>query len=274
METRGARILIRILSGFTLAFLYVPLLIVVLYAFSASVGQKWPIEDYTTRWFGIAYRNGDVRHSLANSVTIAGIATAISLVLGSLAAFAVHRFSFFGRNTISFVLVLPIALPGIVTAMALNSAFNTAHITLSIWTIFVGHATFCIVVIYNNVVARLRRTPTSLVEASMDLGADGWQTFRYVTFPAIRTALVAGALLAFALSFDEIVVTNFTSGAELTLPKWMYNNLRLPRSRPIVNVVALVVVMLSIIPVYIAQRLSGGPDVVAAASKAQSSSGA
>ncbi len=167
---------------------------------------------------------------MANSVEIALIATVLALVLGSLAAFAVHRFGFFGRNVVSLVLVLPIALPGIVTAMALNSAFVTAGIRLSLFTIFVGHSTFCIVVIYNNVIARLRRTPTSLVEASMDLGADGWQTFRHVTLPAIRTALVAGALLAFALSFDEIVVTNFVSGSEITLPKFIFNNLRLPRT--------------------------------------------
>jgi putative spermidine/putrescine transport system permease protein len=164
--------------------------------------------------------------------------------------------------------VLPIALPGIVTAMALNSVFVTANIPLSLFTIFIGHSVFCVVVIFNNVIARLRRTPTSLVEASMDLGADGWQTFRHVTLPAIRTALVAGALLAFALSFDEIVVTNFLAGSEITLPKFIFNNLRQPRSRPVVNVVAIGVVLLSIIPVYLAQRLSGGPaDTLPAATK-------
>jgi putative spermidine/putrescine transport system permease protein len=207
------------------------------------------------------------------SVEIALIATVLALILGSLAAFAVHRFSFFGRNVVSLVLVLPIALPGIVTAMALNSVFVTADIRLSLFTIFIGHSVFCIVVIYNNVIARLRRTPTSLVEASMDLGADGWQTFRHVTLPAIRTALVAGALLAFALSFDEIVVTNFVAGSEITLPKFIFNNLRQPRSRPIVNVVAIVVVLLSIIPVYLAQRLSGGPDALAAAANQQGGAG-
>jgi putative spermidine/putrescine transport system permease protein len=155
--------------------------------------------------------------------------------------------------------------------MALNSVFVTANIPLSLFTIFIGHSIFCIVVIYNNVIARLRRTPTSLIEASMDLGADGWQTFRHVTLPAVRTALVAGALLAFALSFDEIVVTNFVAGSEITLPKFIFNNLRQPRSRPIVNVVAIVVVLLSIIPVYLAQRLAGGPDALSAAAKQQAS---
>jgi len=270
MESRGGRVAIRVYSWLVIAFVYVPLLIVAMYAFSGSVGQKWPIEEYTTRWFGVAWRNGIVRDALWTSVQIALVATVLALILGSLAAFAVHRFSFFGRNVVSLVLVLPIALPGIVTAMALSSVFVTAKIPFGLFTIFVGHSVFCIVVIYNNVIARLRRTPTSLVEASMDLGADGWQTFRHVTLPAIRTALVAGALLAFALSFDEIVVTNFLAGSEITLPKFIYNNLRQPRSRPIVNVVAIAVVLLSIIPVYLAQRLAGGPDALSAAAKQQS----
>jgi putative spermidine/putrescine transport system permease protein len=271
VESRGGRVAIRVYSWLVIAFVYVPLLIVALYAFSSSVGQKWPIEHYTTRWFGVTWRNGIVRDALAMSVEIALLATALALLLGSLAAFAVHRFSFFGRNAVSLVLVLPIALPGIVTAMALNSVFVTANIPLSLFTIFIGHSVFCVVVIFNNVIARLRRTPTSLVEASMDLGADGWQTFRYVTLPAIRTALVAGALLAFALSFDEIVVTNFLAGSEITLPKFIFNNLRQPRSRPVVNVVAIGVVLLSIIPVYLAQRLSGGPaDTLPAATKQRS----
>ena len=270
MESRVGRMVIRVLSYLTLAFIYLPLLIVALYAFSASVGQKWPIEEFTTRWFGVAWRNGDVRSALWNSVLVALVATVLALILGSLAAFAVHRFSFFGRNTVSLVLVLPIALPGIVTAMALNSAFVSANIQLSLFTIFIGHSVFCIVVIFNNVVARLRRTSSSFVEASMDLGADGWQTFRYVTFPAIRSALLAGALLSFALSFDEIVVTNFVAGSELTLPKFIFFNLKIPRSRPIVNVVALAVLLFSIIPVYVAQRLTGGPDTTASSAGQQS----
>jgi putative spermidine/putrescine transport system permease protein len=269
VESRTARVLIRLGTVFTLAFLYVPLGIVVLYAFNDSIGQAWPIEDFTTRWFGVAWRAPQVREALWNSLRAASAATMIALVLGSTAAFAVHRFRFFGRNTVSFLLILPIALPGIVTAIALNTTINNFGIPFGLFTIVVAHATFCIVVVYNNVLARLRRTPTSLVEASMDLGADGWQTFRYVTFPAIRTALVAGALLAFALSFDEIVVTNFTAGSTLTIPKFIYNNLRLPRNRPVVNVVALATVLIMLIPVYLAQRLAGGPDVRAAAAKGQ-----
>jgi len=179
---------------------------------------------------------------------------------GTVTAFAVHRFRFFGREAVSFFLVLPLALPGIVTGMALNSAINIGGqlfgISFSLLTIIVGHATFCVVVVYNNVIARLRRTSASLVEASQDLGADGFQTFRYVILPNIATALMAGGLLAFALSFDEIVVTNFTAGAEITLPKWIFNNLRLPNQRPVVNVVAMVVVLASFIPVYFAQRLT------------------
>jgi putative spermidine/putrescine transport system permease protein len=262
MESRAVRALIRGGAAVALLFLYVPLAIVVLYAFNNSIGQRWPITSFTTRFFGLAWRNPLVRDALSTSTQIALGATALALVLGSMAAFAVHRFRFFGRNAISFVLVLPIALPGIVTAMALNSAINTLGIPFGLATIVVGHATFCVVVVYNNVLARLRRSPTSIVEASMDLGADGWQTFRYVTFPAIRTAVVAGALLAFALSFDEIVVTNFVSGTEITIPKFIYNNVRQPRNRPIVNVVAVVLIVLSLIPVYFAQRLAGGVQLV------------
>ncbi len=260
MEGRGAKLVVRIGAAFTLAFLYVPLLVVFIYAFNESVAQAWPPTGFTTKWFGVAWASADMREGLANSVKIGLVAAAVAVVLGSLAAFAVHRYRFFGRETVSFALVLPIALPGIITAMALRSAMNTTGVTFSLWTIMIGHATFCVVVVFNNVIARLRRTAGSIVEASMDLGADGWQTFRYVTLPSISTALVAGALLAFALSFDEIIVTNFLSGAELTLPKWIFNTIRLPKNRPAANAVALIVIVLSMIPVYFAQRLAGAGD--------------
>jgi putative spermidine/putrescine transport system permease protein len=244
-----------------LAFLYVPLLIVVIYSFNNDIGQTWPIDSFTTKYYTLAWQNSDVRTALGTSLLVATIATLLAFVFGSLAAFAVHRFRFFGRNAVSFVLVLPIALPGILTGIALNNAINNYGIPFSIWTIMIGHATFCIVVVYNNVLARLRRTGGSQIEASMDLGADGWQTFRYVTWPAIRTAVIAGMLLAFALSFDEIVVTNLTSGTEITIPKFIYDNLRQPRNRPIVNVVAVIVLLVMVIPVYIAQKLAGRDTV-------------
>ena len=268
MESKTARVLIRFGSIVALLFLYVPLAIVVVYAFNNSIGQKWPIQSFTTKYFGLAWRNPNLREALANSLLIASAATLLALVLGSAAAFAVHRYRFFGRNSVSLLFVLPISLPGIVTAIALNSSFNTFGISLGLATIMIGHATFCIVVVFNNVVARLRRTATSLVEASMDLGADGWQTFRYVTFPAIRTALVAGALLAFALSFDEIVVTNFVAGTQLTIPKFIFDNLRQPRNRPIVNVVAVVAMVVMLVPVIVAQRLAGGADAISRPARA------
>lgn len=261
LEPRGVRWLMKGATAFVLAFLYVPLLVILLYAFNPSKAQAWPISGLTTKWFGVAWRNDDVREALLNSLKAATGAMIIALLLGSLAAFAVHRFRFFGREAVSFLLVLPIALPGIVTGMALNSAINVGGelfgISFSLLTIIVGHATFCIVVVYNNVIARLRRMSPSLVEASQDLGADGLQTFRYVLLPHLLTALVAGGLLAFALSFDEIIVTNFTSGTETTLPKWIFNNLRLPNQRPQVNVVAFTAVVVSFVPVYFAQRLAG-----------------
>jgi putative spermidine/putrescine transport system permease protein len=268
MESRVARLVIRAGTAVTLAFLYLPLVVLAVYAFNKSFSQAWPPELWTLKWFRQAWHDPNLRPAIAGSLQAAVGATLLSLVLGSLAAFAVHRFRFFGRDTISFALVLPIALPGIVTALALSSALEIGHdafgLQLSIWTIIVGHTTFCIVVVFNNVVARLRRTPTSLVEASMDLGGDGWQTFRYVTLPAIRTALVAGGLLAFGLSFDEIVVTNFTAGPKLTLPIWIFANIKVPRAQHMVNAVALVLMLASIVPVYFAQRLTqGGTESVA-----------
>jgi putative spermidine/putrescine transport system permease protein len=239
-----------------LAFLYLPILVIFLYSFNADRGQSWPITEWTTHWFGDAIGNQEVRDAFLLSIEAAIGATLIAIVLGTLAAFAVHRFRFFGRETVSFVLLLPLALPGIVTGMALNATFNTIGLRFSMLTIIVGHATFCVVVVYNNVVARLRRSSNSIVEASMDLGADSWQTFRYVTFPVVRTALLAGGLLAFALSFDEVIVTYFTAGTQRTLPLWIFNNLQLPNQRPIVNVVAVLVILLSAIPVWISQRLA------------------
>jgi putative spermidine/putrescine transport system permease protein len=239
-----------------LVFLYLPILTIFLYAFNADRGQSWPITVWTTHWFGDAIGNPEVRDAFVLSLQAAIGATLIAIVLGTLAAFAVHRFRFFGRETVSFVLLLPLALPGIVTGMALNATFNTVGLHFSILTIIVGHATFCVVVVYNNVIARLRRSSSSMQEASMDLGADSWQTFRYVTFPVVRTALLAGALLAFALSFDEVIVTYFTAGTQRTLPLWIFNNLQLPNQRPIVNVVAVLVILLSAIPVWISQRLA------------------
>ncbi len=247
---------LRIATVAVLLFLYLPIVVIALYAFNADRAQSWPITSWTTSWFGIALDNPALRNALFLSVEAATGATILALVLGTLAALVVHRFRFFGRETVSLLLVLPIALPGIVTGMALNATFNTFRVDFSVWTIVAGHATFCVVTVYNNVIARMRRSSRSIEEASMDLGATTAQTFRYVTFPVVRTALVAGALLAFALSFDEVIVTTFTAGTQETLPIWILNNLRLPNQRPIVNVVAVFLVLLSLFPLYLAQRLT------------------
>jgi putative spermidine/putrescine transport system permease protein len=251
-----AKWLLRVGTAVTLAFVYVPLVIIVLYAFNESRIQAWPISGLTLDWFSRALDNAGARDALWMSLKAALGATALALVLGTLASLAVARYRFFGRETISFVVILPIALPGIVTGMALNASFNTVGISLGLFTIVVGHATFCIVVVYNNAVARLRRTSKNLEEASADLGADTWQTFRYVTFPQLRSAMLAGALLAFALSFDEVIVTTFTAGPDWTLPIWILNNLSRPNQLPVVNVVAVVLILLSTIPVYLATRLT------------------
>jgi putative spermidine/putrescine transport system permease protein len=252
------RWLLRAATGGVIAFLYTPIAIIALYAFNAERIQVWPIRQFSTEWFGSAWDNPSVRAALGLSLQVGLASSLIAIVLGSLAAFAVHRFRFFGREVFSLSLVLPIALPGIVTGLALNASARTAGISFSTFTIVLGHATFCIVVVYNNVIARLRRSSRSIEEASMDLGADTWQTFRYITFPVIRTAVLAGGLLAFALSFDEIVVTTFTAGTQETIPIWIFNHLRQANQRPIVNVVALVLILLSTIPVYLASRLTTG----------------
>ncbi|HET7647668.1 MAG TPA: ABC transporter permease [Gaiellaceae bacterium] len=256
MESRGTRIGLGMWVALVLAFLYVPIAIICLYAFNKSNVQSWPLAGLTTKWFSPAIHNGDVQKALWLSLECAAMATGIALVLGSLAAFGVHRFRFFGREMISFLLVLPIALPGIITGMALSSYFTFWGINLSFWTIVIGHATFCVVVVYNNVLARLRRVPGSLTEASMDLGADGWQTFRYVTFPSISTALISGGLLAFALSFDEVIVTTFTAGAQNTLPIWIFGQIRLGQQLPQVNVVVVLILAVTVVPVALAQRLT------------------
>ncbi len=256
METLGTRIALRIWTGLIVLFLFTPIAIIFVYAFNSSNVQSWPIAGFSTKWFSSTWQNQEARDALWLSLKAGLLSTAIALLLGSAAAFAVDRFRFFGRETISFIVVLPIALPGIITGMALNSFFVFNGIDLALWTIVIGHATFCIVIVYNNVLARLRRTSGSLTEASMDLGADGWQTFRYVTLPTMSTSLIAGGLLAFALSFDEVVVTYFTAGAQNTLPLWIFGNIRQGQELPQVNVVALVVILAAIIPVAIAQRLT------------------
>ena len=241
MESRATRIGLWIWTVGVVLFLHIPIVIIILYAFNASNVQGWPITDWTTKWFGPAIHNGEMQQALILSLKAGALATGIALVLGTLAAFALYRASFFGRTMISFLFILPIALPGIITGMALNSYFTYWGQAFGLWTIVVGHATFCIVIVFNNVVARLRRMPTSLTEASMDLGADGFQTFVHVTLPAISTALISGALLAFVQN---------------TLPIWIFGNIRLGQQLPEVNVVVFLILLATIVPVAVAQRLT------------------
>jgi len=258
----GFRISLRIGMWIGLAILYIPLILIVVNSFNASRTFAFPPTGFTLEWWVAAANSTGAREALGTSIIAGAGATTIALILGTMAAFAVQRYRFFGRSTISFLVVLPITLPGIVTGIALFSAFSAVlgpfGVALGIGTVIVGHATFCIVIVFNNVQARLRRLGTSLEEASADLGGTGWQTFRYVTFPSIRGALVAGALLAFALSFDEIVVTTFTAGPEVqTLPIWIFGNLFRPNQAPVVNVVAAVLTIVAIVPVWLSQRLAG-----------------
>jgi putative spermidine/putrescine transport system permease protein len=258
---RLTRIVLRAWVIGVLLFLFIPIATIVLFAFDRSNIQSWPIKHYTLSWFSIAWHDEEVRQALWLSVKAAFAASVLALLLGSAAAFGVHRFHFFGRETISLLLVLPLALPGIVTGIALQSFFNYNNVKLSLITIVIGHTTFCIVVIYNNVLARLRRTSASLSEASADLGARGFDTFRFVTLPTLSTAIIAGALLAFALSFDEVIVTTFTAGAQNTLPLWIFGAIRIGHNLPEVNAVVVFVLLLTIIPVAISVRLTGGGGI-------------
>jgi putative spermidine/putrescine transport system permease protein len=261
-ESRAARIALRLASGAVLAFIYLPLVILAIYAFNPSRIQSWPPSGFTLTWFGEAASNPTVIRAVVNSLIVGTFATLVAIVLGTLTAFAVQRYSFFGRQTISFLVVLPIALPGVVTGVALRTSFVTLGVDFGLLTIVIGHATFCVVIVYNNVIARLRRLPRTPEEASADLGADTLITFRRITLPAMRTALLSGALLAFALSFDEIIVTNFTAGAGTqTVPMWILSAIQRPAELPVVNVVALVLVVLSVIPVWLAQRLGSDAGV-------------
>jgi putative spermidine/putrescine transport system permease protein len=260
--SRPTKILLRVLTALILGLIYVPLALVVINSFNANKTFAWPPRDLTLEWWKRAAESQGALDALWVSVRVGIAATVIALVLGTMIAFALQRFSFYGRDAVSLLVILPIALPGIVTGIALNNAFRTIlGLQLGFATIVVAHATFCIVTVFNNVIARLRRTGVQLEQASADLGASAFTTFRLITFPLLRSALLAGALLAFALSFDEIIVTTFTAGAQQqTLPIWIFNNLFRPNQAPIVNVIAAAMIIISIIPVWLAQKLSGDPE--------------
>ncbi|TYC48684.1 ABC transporter permease [Rhodobacterales bacterium] len=263
-RTRKAPLGLKIAAGLGLAFLHLPILLIFIYAFTTEEkSYQWPPPGLTLKWFAVTWERPDVWQALTLSLQVAAVSTAIAVVLGSLCAAAVAKSHFFGREVISLLVILPIALPGIITGIALRSAFHLADIPYSMWTIILGHATFCVVVVYNNAVARFRRTSGSLIEASMDLGANGFQTLRHVILPNIGTALLAGGMLAFALSFDEVIVTTFTAGQQQTLPIWMLEELVRPRQRPVTNVVAMVVVLVTFLPILGAYYLTRDGDKVA-----------
>ncbi len=251
-----------------LLFLHLPILLIFLYAFTTEEKSfQFPPPGLTTEWFGVAWNRADIWPPLWLSVKVAAISSAMAIVLGTLCAAAMARARFFGRDTISLLVILPIALPGIITGMSLRSAFAMADIPFSTLTIILGHATFCIVIVYNNAVARFRRLGTSMSEASADLGATAFQTFRYVILPNLGTALLAGAMLAFALSFDEVIVTTFTAGQQKTLPIWMLDELVRPRQRPVTNVVAIIVFAATFLPILAAYYLTRGGEETAGGGK-------
>lgn len=261
----GFRVFLRVCTVLALVVIYVPLVLVVVNSFNASQTFAWPPTGLTLEWWRLAIDSQGARDAVLVSVEVAALATVLALILGTMAAMALQRYRFFGRDTVSLLIILPIALPGIVTGIALNNAFRTVFgLDLGFITIVVAHATFCIVTVFNNVIARLRRMGVSLEEASSDLGASTFTTFRLVTFPLMRSALIAGGLLAFALSFDEIIVTTFTAGSQQqTLPIWIFNNLFRPNQGPVVNVVAVVLILLSVVPIWVSQRIAGESEGLA-----------
>jgi putative spermidine/putrescine transport system permease protein len=234
-------------SALVFLFLYLPLGIIVLYAFNKSTINSWPFPGFSTRWFDKLVHDSAVKDAAWLSIRIAFFSTTLALLLGTAMAFAFARYRFFGRELVNFAVTLPIILPGVITGVALASFFLFTGTDLSAQTVIIGHTTFCIVLVFNNVLARLRRLSPSMEEASRDLGASGWQTFWRVTFPSIRTALIAGALLAFALSFDEIAVTFFLAGSgTTTLPLWILGAFRNAQALPEVNAVATVILLISL----------------------------
>ena len=241
-----------------MAAIYAPLAIVLINSMNSSMNMAWPPPGFTFTWWQKAFGSSGLIAALGTSVLVALCASLIAIVLGTLLAIALSRYKFFGKESVGLMVILPIALPGIVTGLALSNTFRTVlGMQLSMATIIIAHATFCIVTVYNNVMARLSRTNRNLEDASADLGAGVFTTFRLVTLPQIGSALVAGGLLAFALSFDEIIVTTFTAGAGVeTLPIWILNNMFRPGKAPVVDVVAVTTVLISVVPLYFAQRLT------------------
>lgn len=256
--SRISRTLLGAMAIATLLFIYTPIAVVGVNSFSPSITMSWPPTGFTLEWWGKAFQSEGALSALGTSLVVALAASVIALILGTLLSFAIARFKFFGQQALNLMVILPIALPGIVTGLALNNLFKSVlEWQLGMMTLIIAHATFCVVAVYNNVIARLRRQGSNLEEASADLGADLFTTFRLITFPRIKSALFAGGLLAFALSFDEIIVTTFTSGGGTeTLPIFILNNMYRPNQAPIVAVIAIVVTILSLIPIYLAERIS------------------
>ena len=268
MRSERAPLALKLAATAGLMFLHLPMAFIFLYAFTTeSQSYQFPPPGLTLDWFAAAWNRQDVWDAMALSLRVASVATLLAILLGSLAAMALIRARFFGKESVTLLLILPIALPGIITGIALRSAFGILDVPFSFWTIVIGHATFCIVVVFNNAIARLRRTAGSIVEASYDLGAGPWQTFRRIVLPNLATALLAGGMLAFALSFDEVIVTTFTAGQQTTLPIWMLAELIRPRQRPVTNVVAVFVFLVTMLPILLAYRLTRGTESVVGSGK-------
>jgi putative spermidine/putrescine transport system permease protein len=268
MHSERASFGLKLTAGLGLGFLHLPILLIFLYAFTTEErSYVFPPPGLTTQWFAIAWERSDIWDALSLSVGVASVATILAMILGTLVSAAMVKSKFFGREQISLLILLPLALPGFITGISLRSAFGVMDIPFSTWTIILGHATFCIVIVYNNAVARFRRLSGGILEASADLGANAFQTFWHVLLPNLGTALLAGGMLAFALSFDEVIVTTFTAGQQATLPIWMLEELIRPRQRPVTNVVAMLVFVGTFLPILIAYTLTRNGSETAGSGK-------
>ncbi|MGR3315106.1 ABC transporter permease [Roseovarius indicus] len=239
-----------VVVSLVMAFLYVPIWILIIYSFNDNRTLTWPLTGFTTHWYEQLIRNEQLLTAIGNSFYVASCSTVLTLLVGVPAALALHRLRFPGKNVFRRLLLLPIALPGIVTGISMLNMFKMFGFNLSLETVILGHATALLAVVVTQVFARLQRLPKSLAEASSDLGANPLQTFIHVTLPNIRTALIGAGLLSFVLSFDEIPVTFFLTGRDNTLPMYIYSTMRRGVT-PEINAVGTIIVLMSLILIII-----------------------
>ncbi len=237
-------------------FLYLPIVVLIAYSFSEGRLMSFPIQGFTLDWYAVLWRDTDMWHSITNSAVVAIMVVPLSLFLGVLAAFALDRFEFIGKVVFERIIMLPLIIPGVITGLSILLVLKKADVPLSLFTVVLGHAVAWMPIVVTQVYARLRRFDRSLEYASMDLGANRFQTFFRVTLPSIRSAIIGSALLVFTLSFDEIAITFFLTGSKNTLPMHIWSMMR-EGVTPEINAVATCVVVVSFGAVLLNALLNG-----------------